>query len=83
MDAADLERWRQADVEFERLLGLPVAARPSRLDELDATDPVVCERVRNLLLAHETDGGILDRARAAAGGSARRAVRPPARPLAA
>ena len=64
MDAADLERWRQADVEFERLLGLPVAARPSRLDELDATDPVVCERVRNLLLAHETDGGILDRARA-------------------
>ena len=64
MDAADLERWRQADIEFERLLGLPGVARRSRLDELAATDPVLYERVCSLLHAHETDGGVLDRARA-------------------
>ena len=64
MDAADLERWRRADLEFERLLALPHADRLPLLDQLAADDPLLCERVHSLLCAHETDGGVLDRARA-------------------
>jgi len=64
MDAADLERWRRADLEFERLLGMPDTARQRRLDELAEADPLLRERVLGLLQAHDTDGGVLDRARA-------------------
>ncbi len=61
MDAAELERWRLADLEFERLLALPAAERLRQLHALAAADPALCERVQRLLRAHETDGGVLDR----------------------
>ena len=64
MDAADLERWRRADFEFEGLLALPPADRLPRLDALAAADPLLCERVHSLLRAHESVGGVLDRTRA-------------------
>lgn len=64
MDATDLERWRTADLEFERLLGVSGAERRRRLDELARADLLLCERVRGMLQAHASAGGVLDRARA-------------------
>src|SRR5690606_2522951 len=65
MDAAELERWRRADLEFERLLALPGPQRAARLRALAGADPVMHDRVLRLLRAHDTDGGVLDRPGAA------------------
>lgn len=61
MDAADLERWRLADLEFERLLELDADARAARLRELEAGDQTLHACVQRLFEAHRTGGGALDR----------------------